>query len=147
MNSETTGSDPSLQVMFEKSGRMLTWSHIGANLVGAGIVTSYFVFFDRVFPAIQIQNTFYVVGLMFPVLVLIAISSMRHWQKDLNLFIRLHSQNREIGVDLQKKRSTQNSGCALPVCIGKSFLLVFSGHYNDHLQPCFKVQWNGHIDR
>ena len=102
MNSETAGPDPSLQAMFEKSGRMLTWSHIGANLIGAGIVTSYFVFFDRVFPAMQIQNTFYAVGLMFPVLVLIAISSMRHWQKDLNLFIRLHSQNREIGVDLQK---------------------------------------------
>ena len=102
MNSNTTGRDPSLQALFQSSGRHLTWSHTGANLIGACIVTSYFVFFDRVFPAMQIQNTFYFVGLMFPVLVLIAISSMRHWQKDLNLYIQLHSQNKDIGPDLQK---------------------------------------------
>ena len=102
MNSETISADASLQALFQSSGRQLTWWQTGANLIGACIVTSYFVFFDRVFPAVQIQNTFYVVGVLFPVLVLIAIISMRYWQKDLNIFIRLHSQNTEIGVDLQK---------------------------------------------
>ncbi len=41
------------------------WLQVVANFAGACIVTSYFVFFDRVFPAQQIQNTFYVVGIMF----------------------------------------------------------------------------------
>ncbi len=104
MNTETTGPGPdtSLQTLFENSGRQLTWWQTGANLIGACIVTSYFVFFDQVFPAMRIQNTFYFVGLMFPVLVLIAVSSMRYWQKDLNLYIRLRSQNRKIGTALQK---------------------------------------------
>jgi sigma-B regulation protein RsbU (phosphoserine phosphatase) len=102
MNSETPGFDTSLQALFESSGRQLTRWQTAANLIGACIVTSYFVFFDRVFPAMQIQNTFYVVGVLFPILVLIAISAMRYWQKDLNLYIRLHSQNREIEADLQK---------------------------------------------
>jgi sigma-B regulation protein RsbU (phosphoserine phosphatase) len=102
MNNETMGPDTSLQALFESSGRQLTWWQTGANLIGACIVTSYFVFFDQVFPAMRIQNTFYVVGVLFPVLVLIAISSMRYWQKDLNLYTRLQSHNREIGDDLQK---------------------------------------------
>ena len=102
MNSETISPDRSLQALFQSSGHQLTLWQTGANLIGACIVTSYFVFFDRVFPAMQIQNTFYVVGVLFPVLVLIAISSMRHWQKDLNLYIRLHNTNSEIGIDLQK---------------------------------------------
>ena len=102
MNSETTRPNISLQTLFESSGRQLTWWQTGANLIGACIVTSYFVFFDRVFPAMRIQNTFYFVGVMFPVLVLIATASMRYWQKDLNLYIRLHSQNRDIEAELQK---------------------------------------------
>ena len=102
IKSETTGSGKSLQALFESSGRQLTWWQTGANLIGALIVTSYFVFFDQVFPAIRIKNTFYFVGVMFPVLVLIAISSMRNWQRDLNLYVRLHGQNRAIAADLQK---------------------------------------------
>jgi sigma-B regulation protein RsbU (phosphoserine phosphatase) len=103
MNGEKLRPDTSLQPMFETSGRQLTWWQTGANLVGALIVTSYFVFFDRVFPAMRIQNTFYVLGVLFPVLVFIAIGFLRHWQKDLDLFSRLHSQNREIEAALQKR--------------------------------------------
>ena len=102
MNSEISKPVSSLRALFESSGRQLTWWQTGANLIGAGIVTSYFVFFDQVFPAMRIQNTFYVVGVMFPVLVLIAISSMRFWQKDLNLYIQLYSQRKEIQAALLK---------------------------------------------
>ena len=73
MNGETLRSATSLQAMYESGGRRLGWWQMGANLIGACIVTSYFVFFDRVFPATRIQNTFYVVGIMFPVLVIIKI--------------------------------------------------------------------------
>jgi sigma-B regulation protein RsbU (phosphoserine phosphatase) len=103
MNSQTLRSDTSLQAMVETAGRQLTWWQTGANLIGACIVTSYFVFFDQVFSAMRIQNTFYVLGVMFPVLVLIAIGFLRHWQKDLDLFLRLHSQKREIEATLQKR--------------------------------------------
>ena len=103
MNSQTLRSDTSLQAMVETAGRQLTWWQTGANLIGACIVTSYFVFFDQVFSAMRIQNTFYVLGVMFPVLVLIAIGFLRHWQKDLDLFLRLHSQKREIEAALQKR--------------------------------------------
>jgi len=102
MNSETLRSVTSLQAMVETAGRQLTWWQTGANLIGACIVTSYFVFFDQVFSAMRIQNTFYVLGIMFPVLVLIAIGFLRSWQKDLDLFLRLHSQKREIEAELQK---------------------------------------------
>ncbi len=76
MNGETLRSATSLQAMYESGARRLGWWQMGANLIGACIVTSYFVFFDRVFPATRIQNTFYVVGIMFPVLAIIAIGFM-----------------------------------------------------------------------
>ena len=46
-------------------GRPIGWLQLIANFAGAGIVTSYFVFFDQVFRAQLVQNTFYVVGIMF----------------------------------------------------------------------------------
>lgn len=78
MNGEKLRSASSLQAMYEAGGRRLGWWQMGANLIGACIVTSYFVFFDRVFPATRIQNTFLVVGFMFPVLVLIAVGFMNY---------------------------------------------------------------------
>ena len=54
-------------------GRPIGWLQVVANFAGACIVTSYFVFFDQVFPDQQAQNTFYVVGIMFAGLVIIAI--------------------------------------------------------------------------
>jgi len=103
MNGETLGPDTSLEAMFETGGRRLGWWQVGANLIGACIVTSYFVFFDQVFPAVRIQNTFYVVATMFPVLVAIAFCFFYYWQKDLKRFLRLDAQHREINVDLRKR--------------------------------------------
>ena len=62
MNGEPIRPDKSLQSMFATHGRPLGWWMVGANLAGACIVTSYFVFFDRVFPVVRIQTTFYVVA-------------------------------------------------------------------------------------
>jgi len=84
-------------------GRPIGWLQVIANLVGACIVTSYFVFFDQVFPAQQVQNTFYVVGIMFVGLVIIAMVFFSNWQKDLNRFADLKRLEQEIDPVLQKK--------------------------------------------
>ena len=84
-------------------GRPLGWLQVVANFTGACIVTSYFVFFDQVFPAQQVQNTFYIVGVMFVGLVIIAIFFFNNWQKDLNRFADLKRMEQEIDPVLQKK--------------------------------------------
>ena len=84
-------------------GRPIGWLQVISNFAGACIVTSYFVFFDQVFPAQQVQNTFYVVGIMFVGLVIIAIVFFSNWQKDLNRFADLKSLDQEIDPVLQKK--------------------------------------------
>jgi len=100
MNGKTIKSDPSLKAMYAAGGRRLGWWQVGANLIGACVVTSYFVFFDRVFPVERIQNTFYVVAIMFPVLAAIATGIMHLWQKDLILFLRLATHAGTIEADV-----------------------------------------------
>jgi sigma-B regulation protein RsbU (phosphoserine phosphatase) len=73
---------------------------IGANLVGAGIVTSYFIFFDQALPFDYIKRTIIVVGIMFAGLVMIASGFMHRWQRDLTRFILLKKQGQEIDSDL-----------------------------------------------
>jgi sigma-B regulation protein RsbU (phosphoserine phosphatase) len=84
-------------------GRPIGWLQVIANFAGACIVTSYFVFFDQVFPAQYVQNTFYVVGIMFVGLVIIAIVFFYNWRKDLNRFADLKRLDQEIDPVLQKK--------------------------------------------
>jgi sigma-B regulation protein RsbU (phosphoserine phosphatase) len=84
-------------------GQPIGWLQVISNFAGACIVTSYFVFFDQVFPAQQVQNTFYVVGIMFVGLVIIAIVFFSNWQKDLNRFADLKKLDQEIDPVLQKK--------------------------------------------
>jgi len=103
MSGEKLRPDTSLQAMFKAGGRRLEFWQVGANLIGALVVTSYFVFFDRVFSAESIRYTFYVVAVMFPVLVLIANFFSSIWQKDLNRYIALDPQQRQNQVDLQIK--------------------------------------------
>ncbi len=81
----------------------MSWWQIAANLIGAIIVTSYFVFFDRVFAAMRVQNTFVVVGIMFPVLAVIAFFFFNFWMKDLERFLQLTAQNKQIEPHLRKK--------------------------------------------
>ena len=84
-------------------GRPLGWLQVVANFAGACIVTSYFVFFDQVFPAQQARNTFYVVGIMFIGLVIIAMIFFSNWLKDLNRFGDLRRLGQEVDPDLFKK--------------------------------------------
>jgi sigma-B regulation protein RsbU (phosphoserine phosphatase) len=103
MSGENSRPDTSLQAMFRAGGRRLQFWQVGANLIGAFVVTSYFVFFDRVFPAEGIRNTFYVVAVMFPILVLIGNLFSNIWQKDLNRYMALDPKQRQNHVDLLKR--------------------------------------------
>ncbi len=103
MDAKTGEAWDSLRVMFRTGGRSVGWWQLGANLIGAVTVTSYFVFFDQVFPAMRIQNTFLVVGIMFPLLAAIAFFFFNFWTKDLDRFLQLAAQNRPIEADLRKK--------------------------------------------
>ncbi len=103
MNTKTSGTPETLHAMFQTGGRSVSWWQIAANLIGAIIVTSYFVFFDRVFAAMRVQNTFVVVGIMFPVLAVIAFFFFNFWMKDLERFLQLTAQNKQIEPHLRKK--------------------------------------------
>ncbi len=103
MNSESLRSTTALKEMYEAGGHRLEWWQVGANLIGACIVTSYFVFFDRVYASTGVPKPFYVLGVLFPILVLIARRFMGHWQKDLHIFLGLEAQKRNINVDLRKR--------------------------------------------
>ncbi|MCP4629987.1 MAG: PP2C family protein-serine/threonine phosphatase [bacterium] len=103
MKDEILISDTNISAMSKSIERRLNFWQLVANLIGAGVVTSYFVFFDRALSAVAIRNTLYVVAIMFPVLVVIAGLPTYYWQRDLRQFIRLKSQAGEIDADLGKK--------------------------------------------
>ena len=103
MTDKTSKYGNSHWLLSNVGGRPIGWLQVAANFAGACIVTSYFVFFDQVFPAQQVQNTFYVVGIMFVGLVIIAIVFFSNWQKDLNRFADLKRLDQEIDPILQKK--------------------------------------------
>ena len=81
----------------------LTILQILANLAGAGIVTSYFMFFDPNLKIQRITMDLVVIGIMFVVLVLIATFFLRNWQKDLMRFIELKTRNQTVSLSLEKK--------------------------------------------
>jgi len=73
MTDETSNHRNSHRLLSSVSGRSIGWSQMVANFAGACIVTSYFVFFDQVSSAQLVQNTFYVVGIVFVGLVIITL--------------------------------------------------------------------------
>lgn len=103
MKAAMNPTQASLPAFYRATGRSIGWWQIFANLIGALTVTSYFVFFDQVFPAMQIRNTFYVLAIMFIILVIIAFFIFNFWQKDLIRYIQLTAQNKPVEADLQKK--------------------------------------------
>lgn len=103
MSGKNLPPDTSLQAMFRAGGRRLEFWQVGANLIGACVVTSYFVFFDQVFSAEGSRDTFYVVAVMFPILVIIANFLSHYWQRDLSRFLALDTQQRLDHVDLRKR--------------------------------------------
>ena len=76
---------------------------IGANLIGALIVTCYFTFFDEGLANEQIADTFMVLAVMFIGLVIIAGIITKNWQKDLWRFIRLKTDGGEIDPALYRR--------------------------------------------
>lgn len=85
---------------------------IGANLIGACIVTSYFVFFGRVVSIGEVKSTFFVVGIMFIVLVVIASAFQNRWLRDMKRFVHLKKHDRT--VDEELARTVQRKILNLP---------------------------------
>ncbi len=83
--------------------RKLVILQIIANLAGAGIVTSYFMFFDPNIKVQQITTDLIVIGIMFVGLVLIATFFFKHWQKDLVKFVSLKSHDQTVAPRLHQK--------------------------------------------
>ena len=81
----------------------LTLLNVGANMVGAGIVASYFLFFEQTFAEDNIKNYFVVIGVMFAVLVIIGTIFFRYWQKDLAKFVDLKLKKQAADFDLTKR--------------------------------------------
>ncbi len=81
----------------------LTILQILANLAGAGIVTSYFMFFDPSLKVQRITMDLAVIGIMFVALVMIATFFLRHWQKDLMRFVELKNKNQTVDPVLESK--------------------------------------------
>lgn len=103
MKTAINHTQASLPALYRATGRSIGWWQIFANLIGALTVTSYFVFFDQVFPAMRIRNTFYVLAIMFIILAAIAFFIFNFWQKDLFRYLQLTAQNKPVEADLQKK--------------------------------------------
>jgi hypothetical protein len=72
MKDKTLISDTDISATLSYIWRNLSFWQLVANLVGACIVTSYFVFFDRAFSVVDMRNNFSVVAVMFPILAAIA---------------------------------------------------------------------------
>jgi sigma-B regulation protein RsbU (phosphoserine phosphatase) len=83
--------------------RKLTILQVIANLAGAAIVTSYFMFFDTNLKIERITNDLIVIGVMFVGLVFIATFFLHHWQTDLIQFINLKSRDQTAELILHKK--------------------------------------------
>ncbi len=91
------------RVLSKFSRQKIVFLTIGANLIGALIVTCYFTFFDEGLVSEQIANTFIVLGIMFAGLVVLAAIITKNWQKDLWRFIRLKADGDEIDSGLLQK--------------------------------------------
>jgi sigma-B regulation protein RsbU (phosphoserine phosphatase) len=83
--------------------RKLTILQVIANLAGAAIVTSYFMFFDTNLKIERITNDLLVIGVMFVGLVFIATFFLHHWQTDLIQFINLKSRDQAVELIPYKK--------------------------------------------
>jgi sigma-B regulation protein RsbU (phosphoserine phosphatase) len=74
-----------------------------ANLAGAGIVTSYFMFFDTNVKVQQVTNDLIVIAIMCIGLVIIATVFLSRWQKDLTHFVNLKMHKQNVDSDLRKR--------------------------------------------
>ncbi len=92
--------------------RKLTILQIIANLSGAGIVTSYFMFFETNLKVQRVTNDLIVIGIMSVGLVIIATVFLKRWQKDLMHFVNLKMHKQDVDSDLGKR--VQRKSLKLP---------------------------------
>lgn len=81
----------------------LSLLNVGSNMVGAGIVTAYFLYFDRMVPLPQVGPTLVVIAIMCIGLVIMATVILSRWEADLARFVEHKQQNREIPEDLCRR--------------------------------------------
>jgi len=89
--------------LYKSTRRRLGFLTIGANLIGALIVTCYFTFFNEALAAEEIKDTFAVLGVLFIGLVIFASIVINIKQKDLWRFVRLKSKGNEIDSALHRR--------------------------------------------
>jgi len=126
--------------------RKLTILTIIANLAGAGIVTSYFMFFDPNLKVQRVTNDLIVIGIMFIGLVLIATFFLHHWLKDLRHFVNLKIQQQEVEPDLRKR--VQRKILDLPYMSSLTSLFnwflaacIMTGYYSRGLSAGSQAAW------
>ena len=93
----------SWQTIYSFLTHKLSILQIIANLAGAGIVTSYFMFFDTNLKVQQVTNDLIVIAIMSIGLVIIAAVFLRRWQKDLTHFVNLKMHKQDLDSDLRKR--------------------------------------------
>ena len=113
--------------------RKLTILQIFANLAGAGIVTSYFMFFETDLKVQQVTNDLIVIGIMFVGLVIIATIFLRSWQKDLTHFAKSKNAKTGCGFRSAKKGPAKNSESTLCEFNDQPVQLVSGRQYHVNL--------------
>ena len=76
---------------------------VAANFVGAGICTSYFMFFDAMHPSERIGQTFKVTIVMFIGLVLIGTAIQIRRERPLKRFVKLKTEGRPVPPELTRE--------------------------------------------
>ena len=94
-------SQSQLPTEFSRFRRRTTWSQIGANLAGAVTVTSYFAFFFTNTANRNATESFTLLAVMFPILVLIAAFNYGRWEKDLRNYVDAVEGGRPLDDRLQ----------------------------------------------
>jgi sigma-B regulation protein RsbU (phosphoserine phosphatase) len=99
----------------------LSLLNTGANMIGALIVTLYFLYFDEIGPIPQAGKTIIVVIIMCFGLVCLGAVIMGRWEADLVRFAKLKQQNREVPEALYQR--VQRKTLNLPsVCTANSLI-------------------------
>lgn len=91
----------------------------GANMIGALIVTLYFLYFDQIGLIPQAGTTIVVVVLMCIGLVCLGTVIMSRWEADLVRFAKLKQQHREVPEDLDRRVQRKMLNLP-PVCAANS---------------------------
>ncbi len=89
--------------LYRYTRRRITILTVGANLIGALIVTCYFTFFDVALDHEKIIDTFIVLGIMFIGLVVLGVVVLKAWEKDLYQYIGLKAKGHPIDAGLHQR--------------------------------------------